>query len=489
MEKPVELRVRTVFLLAFAIVVGLFGLATIVTVRSVGRVQELHERLAQLDHAKHEGHLALADIQELYIHQAHTLIEGDLSRLQHYLECHERCQDRLERLKAAAERVEVKDSIEDLELCVDEMHGYFEGETLKEIRAGAEPHGSEHSEHLEGLTTKAQKRTQQLNSELEALSDQVQDELSRLLARTSFWTSVLLTVAVAIAVLTFFVLVRMISRPLVRLHEAFGDVGAGRLETRLEPWGPSEIRSLTASFNEMVATLEENRRLIAQKERLEVMGELSAGVAHELNNPLAVITGYVKVLSREIQDEKLKGDLAIISDEVQQCQHIIHGLLQLARPQALEVHTLNICTLVQDVITRHAMMPSRTSAKISVTAPQSIEAAVDEFAIRGILTNLLTNAQDAAGDGGKVSASLKEDGDDILIAVDDSGPGLSPEEVAEIFKPFHTTKPTGVGLGLAISHALTRAHGGSITIAESELGGARFEVRIPKNRQQEEVQE
>jgi signal transduction histidine kinase len=359
------------------------------------------------------------------------------------------------------------------------MNDYFRSGPIAEITEGVTRRGSVHSEHLESMTSQAQQETMLINRQLGSASAMVAEELGSLLARMRFWTAILLSLAVAAAAIIGMTLVRRIGRPLANLGDAFGDIGAGRMETRLVPEGPSELQSLTRNFNDMVVALEASRQLSAQNERMAVMGELAAGVAHELNNPLAVITGYVKVLGKEIQDEKLHEDLAIIADETWQCQQIVAGLLQLARPRALDLQVANVAAMLREVVDRLTMAQPQATTAITVHAPEEVQGTVDELALRSVIVNLISNAREAAGESGRVEISLAHEADQLLLVVEDDGPGIAPGAESSIFKPFHTTRPRGLGLGLAISDAAVRGHGGTITVTRSDLGGARFEVRLP----------
>jgi len=241
------------------------------------------------------------------------------------------------------------------------------------------------------------------------------------------------------------------------------------------------LRELAVGFNRMAAALVEMRETATQNERMAVMGELAAGVAHELNNPLGVIKGYLKIVRRDAGNEQLTGDLDVIAEEVQKCQGIVQGLTELARPQGVRLQDTDLAALVQETVERMETTREGPSAKVSCVAPGGpAPAMVDAMAMGRVVANLLNNAFDAAGPDGRVRTEVASDEEHVRISVSDSGQGIAPEIRDGLFKPFRTTKETGVGLGLAISLAIVRSHGGRMDTGIGPLGGACFQVILPR---------
>lgn len=472
--------VRACLLLGFALVVGLFAAATLVTVTSMQRIDELERALFRLDTARHHGHMTLSAFQEQYIHQAHSLITGNTSHLSHYREYREAAVDRLRHFEKACVQLGLANRAAEIREKVDEMDRRFEVDVVPLLGVAALPNLQDHHRKLEELTDRARKLTEELNHHLDARSEEGRQELTAVLGRTRTAVVVLLSLSAVAAVATGLVLIRLIGRPVSSLQAALSRLAAGELKTRLRPSGPREIAELVQGFNSMAAALEEGREKVARSERLAVMGQLAAGVAHELNNPLGVITGYLKIVRRSIGGGSLSADLSIIADEVEQCGRIVQSLLEVARPQRLRFQTTDLAELVGETVARTDRVQSGGAAVSVSGADRPILWDVDPSALRRVIANLLGNAMDAAGASGRVSVAITETGSNVVVEVGDSGPGVPLGEHSRIFEPFHTTKPKGLGLGLAICDVLVRGHGGAITVGRAAEGGAAFRVTLPR---------
>jgi two-component system NtrC family sensor kinase len=340
-----------------------------------------------------------------------------------------------------------------------------------------------HHDRLASLTEQAGILNQDLNAILEGRSAEVRSELRKVLELTQAATLTMLSLSILVAVVTGIVLVRFIAHPVADLQLAVKTISAGDLNARVSGEGPRELLDLARGFNNMVSALEESRALVAQQERRAAIGELAAGVAHELNNPLGVIRGYLKVLREGIHDPQSDKDLDIIADEVNQCQRIVQGLLELARPRPLELEQVELVATLREALERLDKARGSKSAKMTFSSmPSAIQATVDVQAIKRVLINLVNNAVDAAGPDGEVDVRIEEIDGSTTISVSDTGEGIPPELKDDLFKPFHTTKRHGTGLGLAICDTLVRAHGGHIDVGDGPKGGALFRVVIPRIR-------
>jgi len=474
-----RIRVRSILTIGFGIVVGLFALATLVTIGSVSRVRHLEENLAHLDHAKHEGHLTLSAVQKVFMHQSRMLIRGEASDLAEYREAREAARRRLDQLEEASRSVGETEGAENIRKTFDELERYFAREVLPAL-GGSTSRTIMYHNHLAGLTERAGTLNHDLNTILEERAAEVRNELENVLALTQAATVTMLSLSVLVAIIVAVALVRFIARPVADLHRALNAIGGGTMNVQVAEGGPSELVDLAQGFNDMVSALEESRRLIAQQERRAAIGELAAGIAHELNNPLGVIRGYLKVLRKEVGGEQPNRDIDIINDEVDQCQMIVQGLLELARPQVIEKQPTEMVGLVREVLERldKARISGGPTIRFTPAAPAT-QATVDGQAMRRVLVNLINNAADAAGPEGEVDITIEEVEGMLVISVSDSGAGIPPDIRDDLFKPFRTTKPEGTGLGLAISDALVRAHGGRIEVADGAKGGALFRVIVP----------
>ena len=233
--------------------------------------------------------------------------------------------------------------------------------------------------------------------------------------------------------------------------------------------------------------LTELRRLeihARRSERLATVGQLAAGVAHEIRNPLAAISGSIELLRQGPQaSEDDRTLMAIVHREIQRLNVLIGDLLDYAKPRALQPVDFDLATLIDETlqVARGDQAFADVDLASDISRPLRIHA--DPAKLRQVLWNLLRNAADAAIGGGK-HVRVSADGDHVetAITVRDDGPGITPEQLGQIFDPFFTTKSKGTGLGLATCHAIITEHGGRIDV-ESELGkGTKMVVRIPRGR-------
>jgi two-component system NtrC family sensor kinase len=225
---------------------------------------------------------------------------------------------------------------------------------------------------------------------------------------------------------------------------------------------------------------------LLRSEKLSAVGQLVAGVAHELNNPLAVIMGYAQILTAHDQPPgRVRADLQKILHESERAAKIVHNLLTFARPRDPQLAPVDINRLITTIAeNRAAEIESAAIVFHLHLQPDLPQTVADAHQIEQLLTNLLTNAfQALAEHNGRRSLEVRTQCHDanIRITVADTGPGIAPEVVAKIFDPFFTTKgpDKGTGLGLSICHSIVQEHHGRITV-ESEVGkGTRFHIELP----------
>ena len=210
-----------------------------------------------------------------------------------------------------------------------------------------------------------------------------------------------------------------------------------------------------------------------------MLGQLAGGVAHQIRNPLAAIMNATYVLKRHIspdQHPNVEDAIRIIHDEVRHANVIITGLLDYARVRTPDRHPASLVEVVERVLAADAI-PSTIAVERAIESVPLIE--IDADQIHGALFNLVRNAVEAMPEGGKLRVELRTEDDQILVAVTDSGPGVSAQVRAHLFEPLHSTKPMGIGLGLVTARTFVEAHGGRITHLDVPKG-ARFEIRLPR---------
>ncbi len=234
----------------------------------------------------------------------------------------------------------------------------------------------------------------------------------------------------------------------------------------------------------------EQRMTVA--ERLASLGTMAAGIAHEINNPLAIISESAGWLNgRLARDDSLPRDfrsncelaLGKISASVDRARRITHQLLDFARQTDSTVKRFDLECLLAEVIDLTKKLASDAGAELSYSIQsEAIELWTDPYQLRQVLINLVTNGLHAAGSGGRVSLSAVLEGPDAAITVEDNGPGIPPENLDRIFEPFFSTKPPGqgTGLGLSVSRGLVEKLGGRIEVRSRLGAGAAFKVVIPR---------
>ena len=242
-----------------------------------------------------------------------------------------------------------------------------------------------------------------------------------------------------------------------------------------------------------ITTLAEVQEQLARSRRLASIGQLAAGVAHEINNPLAAITTCAEATLRDLKSEP---DTARVAAERQwdyyleeivrqalRCKEITRGLLDLSRQRRARREPVELNRLVEQAAQIFERRGQEAGVRFAVSADPAVgEVATDEAMVRQVLDNLLSNALDAAGEGGEVRASTLLDGERVRVEVEDTGPGIPPEILARVFDPFFTTKDPGrgSGLGLAISLTLAEALGGALTVESRPGKGSRFRLWLPR---------
>lgn len=241
------------------------------------------------------------------------------------------------------------------------------------------------------------------------------------------------------------------------------------------------IRELNIS-NEKLANAQE---ALKQSEKLASLGQLSAGIAHELNNPLGVITMYSNILADELADnQEIKDDLKLIVEQADRCKKIVGGLLNFARKNQVNFGEVDMNSLIRQSISS-VIVPANIQTEVSYIKGNPI-AMVDKDQMAQVFTNLLKNSIDAMPDGGRIAVALNTNRSDLFVSFKDTGTGIAKENLDRVFTPFFTTKPIGkgTGLGLSIIYGIVKMHKGDITVesnADPAFGptGTTFTIRIP----------
>jgi signal transduction histidine kinase len=227
------------------------------------------------------------------------------------------------------------------------------------------------------------------------------------------------------------------------------------------------------------------RAMVAEK--LAAVGTLTAGLSHEIRNPLNAAVLQLSVLERRLRrlpdarQPELLEPLGLVRDEIKRLGRLLDDFLRFARPRELSIEPTDAAAVVTSVHALLAAEAERRGLHFTVEA-QPFLVAGDAERLKQAVMNLALNALDAAPKGGAVRLSLRAASSDCLIEVEDSGAGIPREARERIFEPFFTTKAAGTGLGLPIVHSIVTQHGGTVGVDQSELGGAKFWMRLPRAR-------
>ncbi len=281
-------------------------------------------------------------------------------------------------------------------------------------------------------------------------------------------------VSVIIAGLSAIPITLVIIRPIRELAEATQRLAKGDMSVRVETIGSGEISMLGNSFNNMVDTLKSTQRELLHKEKLASMGQLAAGVAHELNNPLGTIMLFADAMFQETtEDDARHKDLKLIISEALRCKVIVSDLLNFARQHELLAQDTDLNNLIQEVAGKIAKQPQYEAIEIVHDFDPALPIIqADPAQLQQVLYNVFDNAADAMANGGKITITTRLiNASTVETRIMDTGAGIAADNLDKLFTPFFTTKPTGkgTGLGLSIVYGIIKMHRGQIRV-ESQLG-------------------
>ena len=349
-------------------------------------------------------------------------------------------------------------------------------------------------------------------SQVAAIGAEIQRTISarETAARNKWQTTLTLVTGVSIvvvcgAILLGIVQYRGVISPLRRLRSAAGNIAAGHFADRVETGGPAEFAELADDFNRMATELQSLYRDLEQKvatksaelaraERLASVGYLAAGVAHEINNPLSIITGYgeralqhVELQEGETMLAAVEKCLRIMCEEAYRCKTITDQLLSMARSGHENRKPVKLLSVANTVVAALSVLPEYRERPVVVDAPANKDPTViaSEGELKQALMNLLVNALEAVSwESGQVSIRIGTNDGRARMTINDNGRGMTPQTLERIFEPFYTEKRgsnrAGTGLGLSLTHAIVQSHGGTLTAASNGPGtGSRFTIELP----------
>ncbi len=299
----------------------------------------------------------------------------------------------------------------------------------------------------------------------------------------------------AIALVLALWLVRMsagrIARPVASLSATFKAYAAGDHSSRVQPSGSDEIRQLASSFNEMADTLdkaqEERDRaqgMMLQNAKMASIGEMAAGIGHEINNPLNNILSLTKLIERELpeSESRLRSDVGSLREEALRASQIVKGVLNFARQVPPRYSRFAAGEWIAETLPLVQQEANRRVVHLAQHVPEGCMLEGDRGQLQQALVNLLLNAIQASPRGGRVDVTVERDAQDAHIVVRDRGPGIDRVAAEKIFDPFFTTKPVGQGsgLGLSITLGIVEYHGGRLNVDNDPEQGVVASITLPQ---------
>ena len=301
--------------------------------------------------------------------------------------------------------------------------------------------------------------------------------------------------AVLLSLVIVVFLSRSIADPIRKLIRGTKDIARGDLTARIQLNRRDEFGRLAESFNRMTQELREHQQRLIQSEKMASLGQLAAGVAHEINNPIGVILGYIKLLLAEMKPgAPCYDELKAMEEETRQCQRIVSELRNFSKPTELVMEIVDVREVADEALDRVGRADRESRPPITVTkdyAPGPQLVSGDRGKLREVLLNIVQNAADAMPNGGQIKVTLRRapgpagDGPEpprgelVLIDVADTGCGIPEENMKRLFDPFFSTKERGMGLGLAICYAIVKAHKGYIEVKSEPGKSTTFTIGIP----------
>jgi len=317
------------------------------------------------------------------------------------------------------------------------------------------------------------------------LGENTQKAMNRI-ERTKYILYGLVAVGPLASAVLGFVFILGLTLPVKVLVESTRKLKSGDLDHRVAELN-DEFGELGRSFNEMASSLKEQMKKMQRTEQMVVVGELAAGLAHEIKNPMAGIKVAMSVLSEEsyISTED-KSVLQKVVAEITQLEGLMRNFLNFAKPQKPRLETVNVNQVLNTTLTfhmKHHAIGAGGLGKIETVKefgelPPTL---ADPTQLQQVFLNLFLNALHAMPRGGELGVRTRLDGDGKTIRIEfsDTGSGIREDLIGKVFQPFFTTKPKGTGLGLAISKQMIEQHDGTIDVANRPSGGVMFTIRIP----------
>lgn len=478
-RRPHRLRSRLLFLVG--VLVGLVVVTSAVTVGVALASRHALATAHRMEIASRQAALLSVVVREQYIHEAHTIILRDRSHVGHHDEWVKKLDEELRHLARDADD-EGKETLAAIRAASDDLRRLFSQEILPAIDRDDRDAVRRAHDKANALVDRMTEHADALAAYFDERANEAEREADGLL-RIAVAVSVALGLAAALVALSAGrSLWRSFVAPLSEIDRVARRVASGDRRARIGSLAAIELSSVAQAFDQMLDALARAEADLVASERLAAIGRIAAGVAHEINNPIAIIRGYVKTMRGEAVDPGLRGELAILDEEAAACQRIAEDLLVYAHSPVTAPVPVRIDELLRETAERCDDPAGQRSSgdvpRIAVDADDAI-ITVDPLRIRQVITNLVNNAREATQGQDPIEIRGRRDRDGYSIEVLDRGGGLADGVRDHVFEPFFTTRRDGTGLGLAVCHGLVTAHGGTIRAEPRDGGGTRFVVDLP----------
>jgi two-component system NtrC family sensor kinase len=416
-------------------------------------------------------------VREQYMHAAHTLIIGDRSHLDHYAEWVRKVQDGARQLRPRIPDAE-KWRVDRIDQTSRDMDGLFTNEGVPATLAIDKRRMLAAHSLLEEKVAVAAADADWLTRIVEGRMSGEHVNTTRTTYAGVLVAGLGIVVLAALSVVSTRNLRAAVLRPLLALVEAATRVGAGDLTARVAVSAEGELGLVGRAFDQMAEQLSQHQERLITIERMAAIGQLAAGVAHEINNPIAVIRGYLRTMIPEAERDELRRELRILDEEAAACQRIADDLVAYARAPDITRADVDVGELLSETAERFEASGESRGSAVRVEADSAI-VNVDPVRLRQVVQNLLRNAIEAAPTGSPVEIHGYTRASTYCILVLDRGVGVPSEMRTRIFEPFQSGRVNGTGLGLAVCAGIMRAHGGQINARAREGGGSEFVVELP----------
>lgn len=419
--------------------------------------------------------LSLA-VREQYIHEAHTILEGNATHLHHHDRWVERAQRDASELEERAPRAAAGRARRVAQASVD-LDAIFAERIVPAALAQDHVAIRRAHEDAESIARRAQEESANLVAALDRRGASVHEDA---LARSRLAVGLSMLGALCLLFLSaglFVWLRRGLVLPLTSLAAAARAVTGGREVAAIHPKGGSEIGTVAAAFEAMTAQLRRRGLELVRAERMAALGELAQAVADAIHEPCDRVRAELRSMQARPSYEGMRPELEILLEEVGACHRIVDDLLAWAQAPELELEEEDMASLVHAAVDRF----QSTELGATILVEEDVESCpvrLDAVRIRQVIANLLRNAAQASPGGRARVEGRARGAASYCLSISDDGPGVSPQQLGRLFEPFYTGH-SGTGLGLAVCHGIIAAHGGRIAAEVGHDGGLCVYFELP----------